>query len=531
MRIRLLVLLLILSATAFAYWPVMWHRFVILDDVQYIIQNRQVTAGLTQNGFIWAFSSFYACNWHPLTWISHMADVSLFGLNPGAHHGVNLLFHLANTTLLFWALSRMTRTWQASAVVAALFALHPLHVESVAWVAERKDLLSAFFWMLTMIMYSAYARKPGLVRYLLVLILFAFGLMSKPMLVTLPLVLLLLDYWPLGRWNPVDKGSLRRLAVLVMEKAPLLLMSAVSSLVTILAQKSGGAINSLEALPITVRLGNTLAAYFKYIGLAFWPSSLAVYYPHPGQTPLGILLAAGGLLTAVTFLAVRFARERPYLPVGWFWFLGTLVPVIGIVQVGAQAMADRYTYIPLIGLFIMIVWGAADLAARFLVRPGLTVAAAVAVLLSLTLATRIQVGYWANSLTLLARTVLVTEENAAAHRFMGDALMEVNRPADAVVQYRETLRLAPCFGGAHNNLGNALKALGRSDEAAEAWRTAIRLAPDDAKPHYNLGRLLVRSGRLDEGIAHLKKAVELDPEFTKARNNLEKALAIRDGPD
>jgi len=394
-------------ATLLLYLPTASHAFVDYDDPDYIFDNPHVVSGLSLKNVLWAFTTGYAANWHPLTWMSHMADCQLFGVVAGPQHVVNALLHAANAAILFLALWRMTACLWRSAFVSALFAFHPLHVESVAWIAERKDLLSAFFWLLALLAYQAYAGRPALRRYLLVALCFAMGLMAKPMVVTLPAVLLLLDYWPLGRL-----GSSRQLGGLLLEKIPLLGLSAASCAITFLVQRNGGAMSTVQA--IGPRLVDALLAFYFYIGKMLWPHDLMLPYvagPSPGAP---LLALAGVLFLGLTLGAVALGRRAKYLPVGWFWFLGTLLPVIGIVRVGIQSAADRYTYIPSIGFFIVLVWGAADLSARFRVpKPALAVAAAVLLCACAALASW-QIGYWKNSETLFLHSVLVDPDNLEA---------------------------------------------------------------------------------------------------------------------
>ena len=381
LRRDVLVCLFLIITTFAVYWQVHNHDFINLDDDLYITENDQVQKGLSRESVVWAFTTTHAANWHPLTWLSHMVDFQLYGLNPKGHHLTNVFFHLLNTLLLFFVLQRMTGALWRSGFVAALFALHPLHVESVAWVAERKDVLSTLFWLLTIWAYTWYVERPRRTRYLLTLLTFTLGLMAKPMLVTLPFVLLLLDYWPLGRFqvgqldtalSAPGQASLSTRSVwsqtlrLIWEKAPFFALAAASSIVTFLVQKGGGAVRPWERFPITIRIANGLVSYVKYMGKMIWPSDLAVFYPHPGASlPIWQAVAAGLLLLSISIAAIRLAKNHPYLAVGWLWYLGTLVPIIGFVQVGGQALADRYTYVSLIGLFIIIAWGVSDIVAKW----------------------------------------------------------------------------------------------------------------------------------------------------------------------
>jgi len=462
-RNQYLVILLLLGVTFGAFYRVLGGEFLRYDDDVYITLNPFVKAGLSRVGLIWAFATGYNANWHPLTWVSHMLDVEVFGMNAGGHHLTNLILHLANTMLLFLVLRRMTGFVWRSAFVAALFGVHPLHVESVAWIAERKDVLSTLFWLLTIWAYARYAENPTWTRYLPVVLFFGLGLMAKPMLVTLPFVLLLLDYWPLNRLSFGGKGE-RTVPVydLFLEKVPLFAMTALSCLITFRAQQMGGAVGLLEKLPFAVRAGNALVAYTTYIGKMFWPKNLAVFYPHPGaDLPVWQAVVAGLALVSITILVIRAGKPRPYLSVGWLWYLGTLVPVIGLVQVGAQAMADRYTYVPMIGLFIMLAWGLPGLGGKRLAVPAtLVVCALIAV-------TWRQVGYWRDSISLFRHAISVTEKNAVMHANLGLALRDRGRTDEAIREYREAIRIDPEFAQAHNNLAVALYFKG---DYAEAWK-------------------------------------------------------------
>jgi protein O-mannosyl-transferase len=412
-----IISLLLALATFIAFWQVTYADFINYDDWNYVAENSHIQNGLTLEGIEWAYTTGYASNWHPLTWISHMVDVQLFGLQPGWHHLTNLLFHLVNTVLLFLVLHQMTKALWRSVFVVALFALHPLHVESVAWVAERKDVLSTFFWMLTMGMYVSYVGRPRLARYVGLLCCFALGLMAKPMLVTLPFVLLLLDYWPLQRLGqkntaphvkapvqvPISQWSL--IPPLLTEKIPFFALATLSSIVTYLVQRHGGAMEAFEALSPSARIANAFVSYITYMVKMLWPVNLAVLYPHPTGWPLWQVLGSVVILIAITVVAIRGIKKRPYVAVGWLWYVGTLVPVIGIVQVGMQAMADRCTYVPLIGLFIIVAWGVPDLLKKWSFRKEALIALPGLCLLFLFLLTWRQVGYWQNSIALYDHTL------------------------------------------------------------------------------------------------------------------------------
>ena len=544
--LELLILLFLIAATFAVFWQVQNQEFVNYDDNVYITENPHVQSGLTRKSLAWAFTSTYASNWHPLTWLSHLLDCELYGLNPKWHHLTNLLFHVANTLLLFLVLKRMTGAHWRSAYVAAMFALHPLHVESVAWVAERKDVLSIFFWMLTMWAYSRYAERPSLNRYLLVFLSFALGLMAKSMLVTLPFVLLLMDYWPLRRLRFGQEAGDNRLKAqgsfiplhkrsvplrLVLEKVPFIALAGVSSAVTLFAQQYGGAVTSLESLSLKVRIANALVSYVNYIWKMIWPEGLAVFYPHPGMLPMWQVAGAGLLLVCVSFLAIRTARSRPYMIVGWLWYLGTLVPVIGLIQVGVQAMADRYTYVTLIGLFIIIAWGVPDILARW--RYGkIAIAISAGLTLSIfTILTSLQLQHWRNNMTLFKHALSVTTGNYLAHTNVGAVLVGQGRLDDGIAHYAKALHIKPNYALAHYNLAAALDRQGKLDEAIAHYTKAARIKPDYVKARCNLGVALARQGKLDEAIAHLAEALRIEPNLAEAHYNLGRALAMQGKPD
>ena len=486
--------------TLVIYWQVQSHGFVNYDDNLYVTDNPQVKAGLTSASIQWAFTTGHSANWHPLTWLSHMVDVELFGLDAGRHHLMSVLFHLANTILLFYVLKRMTGALWQSAFVAALFALHPLHVESVSWTAERKDVLSTFFWILTMLAYIRYVEHLGTSRYFLVALSMALGLMAKPMLVTLPLVLLLLDYWPLGRLRLKQlegggKSKIRQTGMktaqismalrLVREKIPLFALVVISSIITYEVQQSAGAFKYSSPFPLSLRIGNALLSYLAYIGKTIWPTDLAVLYPHRGMSPRWEIVPLPGwevavaaiALVSISILVIVAARRHPYLPFGWFWYVVTLVPVIGIVQVGTQAMADRYTYVPLIGLFMVAAWGANASFRKLAYRKFALPALAVIVLGASSVTTWRQVGYWKNSITLFEQTVAVTKINPVAHYNLGYALHAEGRYDEAIPHFSEALRIAPTYTEARNMLVNALQVQGRAREAAEVQSDKGTVSP------------------------------------------------------
>jgi len=508
--------LVALNAAVFA--PVRYHDFVNWDDPDYVTANAPVAAGLTGDGVAWAFTHAHSANWHPLTWLSHMLDAQLFGMSAGAHHVTSLVLHMASTLLLFVVLHGMTGALGRSALVAALFAVHPLHVESVAWIAERKDVLSTLFFMSTLWAYQRYVQHPGRGRYLAVVLLFALGLMSKPMLVTLPFVLLLLDLWPLGRlsastWRPR-----------VIEKLPLLALTVMSCVATFLVQQKDDAITGFEQLPLGPRVQNAVHAYVGYIVQMLWPTRLAVVYPYPSPSAILVTLAAAAALIGLSALAVRAVPQRPYLAVGWLWYLGMLVPVIGLVQIGSQTMADRYTYLPLIGLFIVLAWGGAELLAAW---PRLSTSLGVAAVLTCAILARQQVAHWRDSESLWTHALAVTTGTARAHNNLANAVADKGRVDEAIAHYEEALRLRPEFAEAHNNLGNALARQDRKAEAIEHYRTALRLRPDYAMAHNGLASALDDTGHTDEAIDHYREALRLSPGFAEVHNNLGAALLGR----
>lgn len=503
--------------TLLTYRQVTTYGFVNFDDGLYVSGNRHVQQGLTWQGFLWAWQANVASNWHPLTLFSHMLDCELFGMNAHGHHLTSLLLHLANVWLLFEILRRMTRGHAgavgASAFVAALFGVHPMHVESVAWIAERKDVLSGFFFLLTLGAWHRWVQEAARSRYLLALVLFACGLLSKPMLVTLPCVLLLLDVWPLGRLRAGEIRSVRALwtglCPLLLEKLPFFVLSVASSAVAVYTQQ--GSLATFEAVSLGRRVGNALVAYVVYLGKTFWPAKLAAFYPLPPSVPPGKAVAAGALLAAVTALALWRLRRQPYLAVGWLWFLGMLVPVIGLVQVGRQAMADRYTYLPSIGLFLAVAWGVAELVGgRKILRTACT-AGAVAVVAALAVAAHAQVETWQSSLILFRHAIAVTEDNYLAHLNVAVELSRQGDQAGALRHFHEVLRIQPNLADAHAALAAGFRRWGRPAEALPYARRAVQLKPERAHFHHTLATILEDLGRKDEAIAELRKALERGP--------------------
>jgi tetratricopeptide (TPR) repeat protein len=513
------VCLLLAACTLAVYWQAHGFAFINYDDNDYITQNPAVFHGLSWSSVKWAFTESLASNWHPLTWISHMADCQFFGVNAGAHHMVNVAWHIANAILLFFVLRRMTSRLWTSAFVAGLFALHPVHVESVAWIAERKDVLSTCFWFLSMWAYVGYARRGGALRYMVTLLLFAMGLMAKPMLVTLPFVLLLLDYWPLARFEGGEKTR-----ALIVEKIPFLALTVASCVVTFAVQFKE-AVAPVDDLSVVQRLLNALVSYFDYVRMMFWPSGLAILYPLSVEAQWGEIVMAGLFVCGVSYFAFRLRRSHPYLITGWLWYLGTLVPVIGLVQVGNQSLADRYTYVPLIGLFIIVAWGVSDLMDAKKIKQPLPAAAGCLVLAACAICSWMQVGYWKDSITLFRHALAVTRNNYVLMNNLGATLADAGHADEAIALYSEALRLKPDYANAHNNFGVALAAAGRFDDAIAHYEAALRAKPDSGDVFSNIGLALQRKGRLDEAIGYFRKALQIKPGSADAHANLGLALA------
>ena len=528
-RMDFIICLIMILAAIVVFWRLPSHEFVGFDDDLYVYENPFVQKGLSEEGFTWALKTFQTGNWHPLTWLSHMFDCQLFGLEPGMHHLTNLLFHIANSLLLYLVLRKMTGTQWRSAFVASLFALHPLHVESVAWIAERKDVLSTFFWLLVMWSYAFYTERPGVSRYMLTLLFFALGLMAKPMLVTLPFVLLLTDYWPLHRvqmFRFTNNRQARKFSILqlIWEKVPFFTLAAASSVVTLIAQKGGGAVTSLDVLPIKIRIANAFISYISYIAKMFWPRDLAVLYPMPHIFLAWQAAVAGLSLFCISVVLIRAMRRRPYLGVGWFWYLGTLLPVIGLVQVGVQSMADRYTYVPLIGLFILLTWGIHDFMGRW--RRGRIVAAigAALTLLGFMAGASFQVRHWKTSTTLFTHALGITSDNWLIHYNLGVTLAKEGKLNEAISHYSEALRIKKNYAIAHNNLGIVLSMQGKTEEAIDHYSEALHIDPDNPETHNNLGILLDTQGEWEKAIRHYSEALRINPDYAKAHFNLASTL-------
>ncbi len=517
---------LLALVTIAVYWPAMRCDFVALDDPDYVTSNVHVQSGLNPESVEWAFVNPVSSNWHPLTVLSHMLDCQLFGLKPWGHHLTSVLLHTINTILVLLLLCRLTGAVWRSVLVAALFGLHPLHVESVAWVAERKDVLSTFFCLLALWTYGRFAEQSKIQGdqtkrfYGLTLVFFALGLMSKAMLVTLPCVFLLLDYWPLERFKQ------NRAWPLVKEKIPFFVLAAVASVVTFVVQNQAGSVITVEGIPLGARVGNALISYCRYLGKFFWPTNLAVYYPHPGYWPLEKVLLAGAFLCGISLLLFVKRRRYPCLLMGWLWFGGTLVPVIGLVQVGDQSMADRYTYIPSLGLLILVIWGAFELTKRLSFQKIALSLSGAGVIIACCVLTRQQLGYWSDSEALFQHMLEVTKDNYMAYNMLGSYLGTRGQTDRAIGQFQESIRLKPDYADAHFNLGIALSNKGQTDEAISQYREAIRLKPDYADSHYNLGVALFKNGQFDEAMGQYQEAVRLKPDYGPAYINFCNNIAL-----
>ena len=524
------ICLLLAVVVALVFCQTIRHEFVAYDDGQYFFTNPHVETGLTWNNATWAFQTTYASNWHPLTWLSLMLDVELFGSGPSGPHLMNVLLHAANTVLLFLLLKRLTGAHWRSAFVAALFGLHPLHVESVAWVSERKDVLSGLFFMLTLLMYARFVELSKVqspkskVFYALSLLLFACGLLSKPMLVTLPFVLLLLDYWPLNRFAvstlKFQPSTILRLA---LEKLPFLALSVASSAVTFVAQKD--AVQPFDRIPMGIRAVNAMVSCVRYLRKMFWPVDLAIPYPYPAHWSFELFWLSAAIFLAAIVFVVWLGRRFPFLITGWFWYLGMLIPVIGLVQVGAQSMADRYTYLPLIGVFILLVWGAGEVLESWRLPKQVMWSMAMLILAACTARTLDQLRLWQNTETLFHHTIVVTKGNAVAYYNLGEYYSGKGKLDEAVDNYLKAIQIRPGYDDALNNLGVALALKGELDEAVARIRESIRYQPDKADAYYNLGNVFVMQHKPDEAISAYTGALRLKPDYPEAHNNLANLLA------
>jgi protein O-mannosyl-transferase len=528
--------LFLVVITLTVYWPVQNYGFVNFDDSLYVTENPHTQEGLTLKSITWAFSfsEKEGTYWQPVTWLSHALDCQLYGLQPGKHHLTSLMFHMANSLLLFMVFKWMTGAFWRSALLATLFAIHPINVDSVAWVAERKNVVSTFFWMLTMLSYVYYTKKPALYKYLLTLLMYVLGLLTKPMLVTLPFVLLLLDYWPLKRFfygQLSDNGNEVRNKTLVsrfkeflpfhliVEKIPFFILSGLSVGLSSLSVQ--GEVSLASGVPMGLRIANALVSYVKYIGNMIWPQGLTVYYPYPRMVPMWEAIGALFFLVFVSVFAIRLIQRAPYFVIGWLWFLGTFVPVLGLVQSGLwPAIADRFAYVPLIGLFMVFAWGGHQICQNRSNRTMWLSVSVVCLLLVLITLTRKQVGHWKNSIALFEHNLRFTSNNHIAHNNLGTALHEQDRTKKAIEHYLQTLRIRPAYVKAHCNLGIALNKQGRTEEAIEHYLQALRIKPDYVKAHSNLGTILDKQGRTEEAIEHYLQALRIKPDYVEAHNNL-----------
>ncbi len=554
------------------YGQVTSHDFINIDDSLYVTQNPHIQNGFTLNNFFWAFTTTNAANWHPLTWLSFMGDYEIYGLRAGGYHFTNLLFHIINTLLLLFVLNKLTGAFYRSVFVAALFALHPLHVESVAWVAARKDVLSTFFWLLTIWAYSRYVTRPEAKRYFLVFTFFALGLMAKPMVVTLPFVLLLLDYWPLNRFGNnrtinnhkefqpcgdfiahtkapairkaggtaiYDKISLpnavmdlwqnmkqKTIAFLILEKIPLFILTIFSCVITYIAQKHAGAVAAADAFPLDVRMINAIVSYGGYIGRTLWPNDLSVFYPHPGIWPLGKVLLSGFFLIISSLLILFSARRYPYLATGWLWYLGTLVPVIGLVQVGDQAMADRYTYMPLIGLFIMMAWGVPDIIRRLPYRRVILGFISFLIIIALSILSWQRCQLWGDKVALWD-DALKNYKFAFAYNIRGLGYADKGQYRRAIEDFNAALAIKPEYAEAIINRANVYGAIGQYEQALRDFNYALRLKPHFADNYYNRGILYLKMNRLDLAIDDFTMAIRIEPDMADAFNNRGVALRLK----
>ena len=523
-RPALAICLALVVANLLIYAPVRHFVFTNTDDPVYVTDQPKVLGGLTWESVKWALTDANVPYWHPLTFLSHMLDVELYGTNAAGHHLTSVILHVACAVMLFALLLRMTGAFWRSAAVAALFSLHPLRVESVAWVAERKDVLSAFFWIATMLAYLHYVRRPAFKRYAAMVALFALGLMAKPMVVTLPFALLLLDYWPLDRINFGDasprRGRMSPIA-LVKEKIPLFALAVLGSAVTYVTQRNVGAVNTLEEIPLALRLSNVLHSYVAYLGDMFWPTKLVALYPYPDAVSITTVLLAILILAAITAFVLVLARRHPYLPVGWFWYLGTLLPVIGLVQVGPQARADRFTYVPQIGILLIVVWGLYELARR-LPNPRVVLAplAALAVAACTFISMR-QVHIWSDSVTLWEHTLRLTRDNGIAHYNLGVQFVGTDHVDEGIRHLREAVRLEPRYAIAHNRLALAIDSKGHTPEVTKLLADVVRILPTSSDAYANLGISLAKDGKDADAIAAFEQALLLNPNDGVVRGRLE----------
>ena len=506
-RHKLYISLGVLAFILAIYAQVVKYDFVHYDDGGYVFGNPIVRSGITWPGVWWALTTHAEANWHPLTWLSHMLDVQLFGLNAGGHHATNVLLHIGNSVLLLWLLDRLTGNLSRSAFVAAIFAVHPLHVESVAWIAERKDVLSTFLGLLTLWTYAAYVRQPRWTRYVPMLILYALSLMAKPMLVTLPFVLLLLDFWPLRRNRPIGR--------LIVEKLPLIGLATASSFMTLVAQAEGNSVSPFSILPLDVRLKNTVVSYAEYIWKIVWPMRLAIFYPYMPQR-LDWWVATLPILIVFSVASIAVVRRFPYVFVGWFWFIGMLVPVIGIIQVGRQPMADRYTYLPMVGIWMIVAWGAPDILRSVKYRQVVLATAAVVIIVVNGVTAWTQVHYWKDSIALWTHALDVTSDNYLAHFRLAGELAGQGKHEDAIFHLAESIRISPNNPESQYFLGVEFATLQKWDDATAHLRRAIELVPDYMEARGDLAYALLREGKSEDARRELSKILSVDPNNSNA---------------
>ncbi|QTA81914.1 Tetratricopeptide repeat-containing protein [Desulfonema limicola] len=519
------------------YWQVNNFDYIKFDDSMYVTGNKHIVNGLSLDNIIWAFKIGGEDKnyWHPLTWISHMIDIQMYGLNPGMHHRTNLLFHIFNTLLVFHVFRKMTGEILKSAFAAFIFAFHPINVESIAWIAERKNVLSTFFWLLTISAYTHYSRKPGFFNYFQVFLFLSMGLMAKPMLITLPIIFLLLDYWPLRRissWNLFINKNLsfknRKLPFiyLLIEKIPFIILSCLSVYISFFSLKGSDIVISTEDISMKVRICNALISYIDYIVKMFYPVNLAVFYPFPSEFQLLKTAGYSLVLLIITFLIIFKSRKFPYIITGWFWYIISLIPVSGIKQAGLwPAMADRWAYVPFIGLFVIIAWGGAEIFEKLKLRSHVCFIICLQIIIVLMAITYLQTGYWKNSFTLFKHAADVTEDNYVAHANLGMIYSIRGNIDQAVYHYSESLRLEPYNAKAYNNLGFALAAQGKIKQAIFHYKKALALNPEYARAHNNIGVVMAQQGRMSEAVFYFKKALEINPNYVKAKKNLEKAMS------
>ncbi len=554
-KYKYLIIILLIVFSSLAYGRILGNDFINFDDNNYITENHHIKSGINIETIKWAFGAVVSSNWHPLTLLSHTLDWNLFGANAWGHHLISLLLHIGAVLFLFLFLNKATKSLWPSAFVAAVFALHPLRVESVAWAAERKDVLSMFFGMATLYAYAYYVEKPQISKYFICLILFVLSLMSKPMLVTLPFVLLLLDYWPLGRWQkalkppppvevtlqmkgknttkkPNEESNIKKkistpiksrrqlIANLLWEKVPFFTLSIISSIVTLWAQSKGGAVISLQKLPFPERVTSAIIAYISYLGKTFWPVDLAVFYPYESSVPHWQIFGAAFILIGITATVICSIRKAPFLFVGWFWYIGTLIPVIGLVQVGGQAMADRYTYLPSIGIAMMLTWGLLYVVPKERLRKIILFPAAVIVLTVLTILTWQHCGHWKNSVSIFNHALKVTKNNYLAHNNFGVILADSGKTEEAIAHYLAAIQINPFYDSAHGNLGVALAASGKNEEAIDRYIEAIKINPLNDYAHCNLGVALAAQGKNEEAIDRYHEAMIINPANADAHYNL-----------